>query len=256
MELSIVLPCYNEADNLPPLVRRYAAARGEVEAELILVNNGSTDHTEAVLARELPAYPFARTLRVEKNRGYGHGLMTGLRAARGRYLAYSHADQQCKPEDVFAAYRALIAAPLPQRTLVKGRRARRSVSAELLTAGLAVFASAVLTMPLWDINAQPKVFPRALLGRLAAPPDGFAFDLYVMYNARQARMRQATVPVVFERRGHGQSKWAFSFLSRWRTILGMVGYIVRLRLGLAEGRGHDLHRASHQHDRAAEGGPV
>src|SRR5437764_14461896 len=63
--LSIVLPCYNEAENLPPLLARYAQVWEDLPAELILVDNGSTDHTEAVLRRELPNYPFARTVKVE-----------------------------------------------------------------------------------------------------------------------------------------------------------------------------------------------
>src|SRR5262245_4994150 len=119
-ELSIVLPCYNEAENLPPLLGRYAQVWEDLPAELILVDNGSTDHTEAVLRRELPNHPFARTVKVEKNQGYGHGIMTGLRAARGEFLAFSHADQQSRPDDVFAAYHRLKSAPNPRLTLVKG----------------------------------------------------------------------------------------------------------------------------------------
>jgi hypothetical protein len=80
------------------------------------------------------------------------------------------------------------------------------------------------------VNAQPKVFHRSHLARLTQPPDGFPFDLYVLYQAKRARLSVLTVPVVFGERAHGQSKWAFSFLSRWRTILNMVKYIVHLRL--------------------------
>ncbi len=87
---SVVLPCYNEADNLPPLLARYAEAwhAQNLPAELILVDNGSTDHTAEVLARELarPELAFARVVRVPVNRGFGHGTFTGLQAARGEVL--------------------------------------------------------------------------------------------------------------------------------------------------------------------------
>lgn len=231
VDLSIVLPCYNEAENLPPLLARYAAAWPDISAELILVDNGSTDHTAAVLARELakPEYRFARTVLVPKNRGYGHGIVTGLRAAAGEFLAFSHADLQCGPEDVFAAYRLLKSQPDPAKAVVKGKRAKRDFSAELVTTGMSLVASAVLLTPLSDVNAQPKVFHRSHLDRLAAPPDGFPLDLYVLYQAKHAGLATLTVPVVFGARGHGQSKWAFSFLSRWRTILNMVRYIAYLR---------------------------
>jgi glycosyltransferase involved in cell wall biosynthesis len=247
-ELSIVLPCYNEAENLPPLLERYAQVWEDLPAELILVDNGSTDATEAVLRRELSRYPFARTVKVEKNQGYGHGIMTGLRAARGEFLAFSHADQQCKPDDVFAAYHKLKSAPKPEMALVKGRRARRSFQSELITGGMAALASVVLATPLWDINAQPKVFHHSHLARLKFPPDGFPLDLYVLYQARRAGVKILTVPVVFAARGHGQSKWAFSFLSRWRTILNMVSYIFRLRFGLTESpRGPRVPRIDRSH---------
>lgn len=236
--LSIVLPSYNEADNLPPLLARYAEAWPalDVPAELILVDNGSTDDTASVLARELarPDLAFVRTVRVPVNRGFGHGTFTGLQAARGEVVGYSHADMQYTPQDNFEAYHRLMGAPDPQRVLVKGKRAPRGLSAALVTNTMAALASAVLLMPLTDINAQPKVFHRSLLARLTRPPDGFQFDLYVLYSARRAGYTVFTVPVIFGRRAHGQSKWAFSFLSRYRTIWATVVYIFQLRLGSAQ----------------------
>ena len=237
LRLSVVLPCYNEADNLPPLLARYAAEWHQqgLPAELILVDNGSTDHTAEVLARALarPELAFARVVRVPQNRGFGHGTFTGLLAARGEVIGFSHADMQYGPQDVFDAYHCLMAAPDPRRVLVKGKRAQRGWSASLVTNTMALLASTVLLMPLTDINAQPKLFHRSLLARLANPPDGFQFDLYVLYCARRAGLRVLTVPVVFGRRAHGQSKWAFSFLSRYRTIWATIVYIFKLRLGAA-----------------------
>lgn len=235
--LSVVLPCYNEADNLPPLLAAYAQewARQLVPAELILVDNGSTDHTAEVLRRELaqPELAFARVVRVAHNRGFGHGTFTGLQAARGEVIGFSHADMQYLPQDVFDAYHCLMVAADPARVLVKGKRAARGLSASLVTNTMAVLASTVLLMPLTDINAQPKVFHRSHLPRLTDPPDGFQFDLYVLYTARRAGLKVLTVPVVFGKRAHGQSKWAFSFLSRYRTIWATIVYIFRLRFGRA-----------------------
>jgi glycosyltransferase involved in cell wall biosynthesis len=235
--LSVVLPCYNEADNLPPLLERYAQTwqAQALPAELILVDNGSTDHTPEVLRRELarPELAFARVVTVPKNRGFGHGTFTGLQAARGTVLGFSHADMQYAPQDLFDAYHCLQQSPDPTRVLVKGKRAARGASASLVTNTMAVLASAVLLMPLTDINAQPKVFHRSHLARLTRPPDGFQFDLYVLYTARRAGLRVLTVPVVFGQRAHGQSKWAFSFVSRYRTIWATIVYIFKLRLGAA-----------------------
>jgi glycosyltransferase involved in cell wall biosynthesis len=233
IRFSIVLPCYNEADNLPFLLKRYAEVWENLPTELILVDNGSTDRTAQVLKSELsrPEYAFARAVWVPKNRGYGHGIYTGLQAARGEVIGFSHADMQCSPRDLFTAYHRLTAEPDATQALVKGKRAKRDLSASLITNVMAFIASIVLFKKLTDINAQPKVFHRSHLERLTHPPDGFQFDLYVLYAARKAGLKVLTVPVVFGRRMHGQSKWAFSLISRYRTIWATIVYIFRLRFG-------------------------
>jgi hypothetical protein len=169
---------------------------------------------------------------VTKNQGYGHGIFTGLQAAQGEFLAFSHADMQCRPADVFQAYQRLVAAPNPANAMVKGKRGRREGSAALITNGMALLASAVLLTPLTDINAQPKLFHRRHLARLTQPPPGFQFDLYVLYQARRAGMEIVTIPVSFGRRAHGQSKWAATVFSRYRTIWATIVYIFRLRFGV------------------------
>ena len=231
LRLSIILPCYNEADNLPLLLASYRQVWQDLPTELILVDNGSTDNTAEVLAQELqrPEYSFARTVRVAQNCGYGHGLYTGLQAARGAFLAYSHADMQCSPADVFRAYERLVASPDPTHTLVKGQRSGRDPSASLVTNGMALLASTILLTKLTDINAQPKVFHCSHLARLAQPPTGFQFDLYVLYQVRRAGVKILTIPVVFGQRAHGQSKSAFNIFARYRTILATMRYIFRLR---------------------------
>jgi glycosyltransferase involved in cell wall biosynthesis len=233
MRLSIILPCYNEADNLPLLLEGYRQVWPDLPAELILVDNGSTDHTAEVLGQELQRLElaFARTVRVPRNRGYGYGLYTGLQAAHGEFVAFSHADMQCSPADVFKAYDCLIAMPSPTQTLVKGRRSRRDFSASLITTGMSVLASTILLTSLTDINAQPKVFHCSHLARLTQPPDGFQFDLYLLYQARRAGLKILTIPVVFGERVHGQSKSAFNIFARYRTIWATIVYIFHLRFG-------------------------
>lgn len=229
MKLSIVLPCYNEADNLPILVEGYRAVWEDLPAELILVDNGSTDHTRKVL--ESVTAPFVRSVRVPVNRGYGHGIHTGLLAAKGEVVGYSHADMQCPPGDLFRAYHALAARPDLARAIVKGQRAPRPWQDEMVTGGMGFIASTVLGLPLADINAQPKVFHASLRDRLTSPPDGFEYDLYVLHTALTSGLALETIPVTFGERAHGESKWKFSLFSRWRTIVRVLRYIFTLRRG-------------------------
>src|SRR3989344_2901291 len=120
--LSVVLPCYNEEKNIFTLLERYSRISRKIPMELVLVDNGSTDETEAVLKKYLPKYRFARSVKVKKNVGYGFGIFTGLKAARGEFLAYSHADMQCDPEDVLRGWSLL---SRKKSVFVKGSRKGR-----------------------------------------------------------------------------------------------------------------------------------
>lgn len=225
-QLSIVLPCYNESKGLEALVRRFEQMSRGVDFELILVDNGSTDNTPQVLPYLLARYPFARSVRVEVNQGYGHGILTGLRAARADVLAWSHADLQTDPADIFRAWRAYQAAGRPQRTLVKGCRNGRSFQERVVSFGMQTLASVLLRARLHEINAQPKLFHRDLLAALQNPPLDLNLDVYVLYAARHCGWRIVEIPVAFPPRQHGQSSWATSWKSKVRTIARAVRYLV------------------------------
>ena len=225
-KLSIVVPCFNEAASLPALVDGFARAGSGRDFELILVDNGSTDGTAEAL-RHLP--PFARRLRLHKNRGYGGGIWAGLSGAMGEYLAWTHADLQCDPADVFAAFDALLASGSPHRTIVKGLRRRRAFREELVTRGMNALATVVLRRPFRDVNGQPKVFHRSLLASLDRPPSDISFDLFVLNRALRLGWSMGTVPVAVHPRAHGDSSWSFSWYSRIRAAALVALSMFRLR---------------------------
>ena len=71
MKLSIVVPCYNEEKNIPLILQRFDEVIKKKNIEVILVNNGSTDNSARVINELLPRYPFAKTVLVLVNQGYG-----------------------------------------------------------------------------------------------------------------------------------------------------------------------------------------
>lgn len=231
--LGVSIPCYNEAESLPGLLARFAEVRpSDVHVDLVLVNNGSTDRSAAILAEVVEREPFrtfCRVATVPHNQGYGHGIWAGLQATDAEYLGWSHADLQTDPADVFRAFVKLRSTADRHRVLVKGARLRRDVGGALLTYGMQTMARLILRQPLRDINAQPKVFHRSLLAHAGNPPKDLSFDLYILYVALRAGWRIETIPVRFERRRHGKSKWAVGVRSRWRHISAAVRYMIRLR---------------------------
>jgi len=134
---SVVLPCYNEAENLLMILAGYRRVWRD-SCELVLVNNGSTDNTAKFLEQELAKAEnsFVRSVLVPVNQGYGYGVMAGVRAAKGEVIAVSHADMQCDPLDVFRAYDRLIANS-GNPAFFKCKRAPRAYTSSFLLADVA-----------------------------------------------------------------------------------------------------------------------
>lgn len=229
-DLSIVVPCYNEEANLPDLFERFSAlAAPDVSVEVIFVDNGSTDGTARVLSNLLPRFPFARSVTVPVNQGYGWGILCGLRAAQGDVVAWTHADLQTDPRDVVTCYRTFRRDLAAGRLVVKGRRVGRPLLDRLFTAGMSVVASAALGARFSDINGQPKVFARTLLDKLRDAPRDFSLDLYLLWRARREGWTIAEHPVRFGERTRGQAKGGGTLRLKWRLTRRTVAFIFELR---------------------------
>ncbi len=229
--LSVVLPCYNEAKSIPVILERFSQVIGNRPVELVLVNNGSFDNTAEVLKKELknPKYKFARTVLVKKNQGYGYGIMFGLKHCNGDILSYTHADQQCDPNDVVRTYDELLKHSDKEKILIKGKRKQRVLSELIITTVFHIIASAIFCRIFDDINGQPKVFHKSFFDKLTNAPNDFKLDLYVQYTAFKNGMKIESIPVEFGRRKHGKSHWAYNVFSKSRTYLGFIGYMMKLR---------------------------
>lgn len=233
-ELSIVLPCYNESGNIPSILERYLPLSKEVALELILVDNGSTDNSREILLRETsqPEYGFAKTVVVSKNIGYGHGIKSGLIHCTAPAAGFSHADLQCPPEDTVRAYlRFMECRGTDERVLVKGRRLKRHRDEAIVSQVYQTLCQAAAGFWMGDINAQPKIFPRALIPELLRGPDDFSFDFFVLYRAGKMKLRIEEIDVLFEERTFGQSKWAYNRFSKMKTILRALMRILQIRFG-------------------------
>lgn len=211
-KFSLVIPCYNEAKSLSALLDRCQnmALKShetipELTVEILLVDNGSTDNTPEVLKELLPKYPACRSIRVEKNEGYGFGILSGLRAATGDLLGWTHADLQTNPEDVINGLALFI--EHGSHIFVKGKRYGQAFSDVFFTIGMSIFKSVLLRKLLWDINAQPTLFPREFFESWENPPHDCSLDLYAYYRARVAKLKIYRFPVLFSNRVHGVSHW-------------------------------------------------
>lgn len=203
MKLSLVIPCYNEADNLKNLIELCGKAFTRDDVEVILVDNGSTDHTQELLAELLPGSPQLRSTKVDVNQGYGFGILSGLKEAKGEYIGWTHADLQADPADAFKALEYIEAGHT--NAFLKGSRYGRSMQDVFFTGGMSVFDSLVLGTGLRDINAQPNIFPRSVYESWDNPPHDFALDLYAYYKAKKQGVEIIRFPVYFGKRTAGEA---------------------------------------------------
>lgn len=227
MKFSLVIPCYNEAANLPLLLERCKKLVEHPDIEVILVNNGSTDNTAYILNELLPQYPNCRSVHVKKNQGYGFGILSGLRASTSEILGWTHADMQTDPLDILKGLELFD--QFGKEIFVKGRRYGRPLSDVIFTLGMSIFETLLLRTRLWDINAQPTMFSRDFFETWIKPPHDFSFDLYAYYQARRANINVHRFPVLFDERAHGVSHWNINWTEKRKFIQRTIRFSLQLR---------------------------
>ena len=100
--LSLVIPAYNEQENIPVLLERVGASLSQIGRpfEVLIVDDGSSDSTPRLLEEGMAKYPWLRVLRMAKNGGQSAAFEAGFKAARGEVIATIDADLQNDPEEI------------------------------------------------------------------------------------------------------------------------------------------------------------
>jgi len=227
ISLSLVIPCFNEEGNVRELVGRASQLLSRnSDAEVIFVNNGSSDSTGELLSGLTKGQTRTRVVNIEKNKGYGFGIKKGLEATSGRIVGWTHADLQTDPLDALRGIQK--ASVLSERVFIKGVRTNRPLIDVVFTIGMGFFESALFRTRLRDINAQPTLFNRALLETILEGPDDFSLDLYAMVMASELGYKEVRFPVEFGPRFSGSSKWNTSTRARFRFIKRTIQFSVAL----------------------------
>nr|WP_178089002.1 glycosyltransferase family 2 protein [Pseudomonas quercus] len=226
----MVIPCYNEAKNIPLLLERCSLLVQEADIEIVIVDNGSSDNSASLLEELLPNYERCRSVRVPVNKGYGYGILEGLRSANGQIIGWTHADLQTDPCDVLNAIEIFenSASPL----FVKGKRYGRPAADVIFTIGMSAFETILLQRPFWDINAQPTLFPKSFFLNWDEAPHDFSLDLYAYYKSKDCGLETRRFDVRFGERAHGVSHWNVNWQAKLKFIRRTVGFSLQLRKGL------------------------
>jgi glycosyltransferase involved in cell wall biosynthesis len=203
--LSIVLPCFDEAERLPGTLAAYLAhfPPSRAEVELIVVDDGSSDGTSAIADQIAAADQRVRVVRTPHNHGKGYAVRVGVQAAQGELVVFTDADGSYGPEQLERVVAALDQAPVA----IGARLGSQAGTGSPLLRRLAspVFNRVMrllLGLPFHDTQCGLKGFRRdaaeALFQR--ARVDGFAFDAEALLVARRLGFEVVEVPVTAEDR--------------------------------------------------------
>lgn len=206
LPLSVVVPVFNEQDNVEPLVREISAALRHVVAfEIVFVDDHSTDHTSDVLRRLKGEVPELRVVRHLSNSGQSTAIRTGVKAARGAWIATLDGDGQNDPADIPKLLAQRDAAPSDVKMLA-GWRVDRKDSGSKRWASKA--ANAIRTFMLRDdtpdTGCGTKLFEREAFLDL---PFFNHMHRYLPALMQRAGWRTVSVPVNHRPRGSGVSKY-------------------------------------------------
>lgn len=236
--LSIIIPAYNEARRLPLCLERviaYLDQRGRTY-EVLVVDDGSHDQTAQAVESVAHRCPHLRLIRLTSNMGKGAAVRRGMQAARGTYQLFADADGATPIEELARLESALLAGA----DLAIGSRALASQDPAFTVRARwhrsllgTVFNNIVQRLGLRDIADTQcgfKLFRRSIAQDLfsVACVDGYAFDLELLYVARQRGYRLAEVPINW-------TDQPGSKVRPWRDGLVMLQELLAIRKRDAQG---------------------
>ncbi|MGY1794140.1 glycosyltransferase family 2 protein [Geodermatophilus sp. SYSU D00525] len=218
VELSIVMPCLNEAETLATCVRKARGylERSGVRGEVVIADNGSTDGSQAIAEAE-----GARVVPVSE-KGYGNALMGGIRAARGRYVVMGDADDSYDFSDLGAFLEELRGGA----DLVMGNRFQGGIEDGAMPPLHRYVGNPVLSFigrlffkaRVGDFHCGLRGFNRQRLLDLDLHTTGMEFASEVVVRSVLAGHRVTEVPTTLSKDGRSRPPHLRSFRDGWRHL--------------------------------------
>lgn len=263
VELSIVLPCLNEAETLEVCLRKARKSLDElgVNGEIVVADNGSTDGSQEIAVR-----CGARVVDVPR-RGYGAALTAGIEAAEGEYVLMADADDSYALDDLGGFLTELRAGA----DLVMGNRFQGGIAPGAMPFLHRWLGNPVLSkvgklffrIPVGDFHCGMRAFRRDRIMALGLRTSGMEFASEMVVRASLAHLRIAEVPTTLRPDGRSRAphlrtwrdgwrhmRFLLAFSPRWllfypSLVLQIVGFLglVLLSFGPAQigGVGFDVH---------------
>ena len=235
VKLSIIIPVYNEEQTISELVERVRAVDlGEMEKEIIIANDGSSDRTREVInSSEWAGDPRIRIYDYPINVGKGAAVRLGLKFATGDIIIIQDADLELNPEE----YGILLAPVLAGETdVVYGSRflkstQRISIRTRLANWTLTWFTNVLFNGRLTDMETAYKVFRREVIETIRLRCVGFDFEPELTAKLLRAGRRIVEVPITYNPRRFDEGKKI-----RWTDGVDAVYVLLKCRFSRSKHR--------------------
>lgn len=209
MKLSIIIPCYNEASTIRECLNRvFSVNLGDMEKDIIIVDDFSTDGTRKIL--ESITNDWVRVFYHEKNMGKGAAIRTGFGKIMGDIVIIQDADLEYNPEE----YPKLIKPILDNRAdVVYGSRFIGGEEKRVLyfwhmvgNKFLTLFSNMLTNLILTDVETCYKVFRKEVIEKIRIEEDRFGFEPEITAKVAKMRIRMYEVGIVYQARTYEEGK--------------------------------------------------
>lgn len=234
-KFAVVIPCYNEEENLNDLIQSCEDIISKTNGMLdfILVNNGSTDST-GVKLKNLSKNNL-HFLNIEFNLGMGNGIREGLEFAlksknNYKYYGWTHADLQIPAKSIIQAIKIIESQKLfYEKIYIRGRRINRNTQDIFFTILMAIYTSILKKGIYYDITGLPVLISNNLIENVISnAPDGFSFDVFTYIKAKEQKAKIIRFKVDFSKRKKGNSSWNTGLISKIKMSLYYIKEIWKI----------------------------
>ena len=226
MKLSILMPVFNEAETVEVVVKRVLDVPYPCDVELVIVDDGSSDGTAALLAAIHDPRVSVHTH--PANQGKGAAIRTAAAAATGTHVVMCDADLEYSPEDLPALLRPVLEG---EAEVVYGTRSFSSHTAfsfwfVLGNKGVTFFANALFDSWISDLETCFKLMPLELYRSLDVRSAGFGMEAEITGKLLKRGIRPYEVPIRYRARSRAEGKKL-----TWRDGVEAIWILTRIRLG-------------------------
>ena len=211
LALSIVVPVYNEAENITPVLRNLVGAVKAAPYEVLIVYDFDADTTVPVVQRLLPEMPQLRLERNELGRGVLDAIRTGFNLARAPFVLVMMADGSDEPEAIdpmLARARAGADVVAGSRYVKGGGQQGGPLLKRTLSRAAGLSLHTLGRLPIHDATSNFRIYSRRLLDVVTIESTaGFEVALELTVKAQRLGMRVDEVPTVWHDRTAGQSRF-------------------------------------------------